>query len=98
MHKIIKIILIVLSVVGTILWVQLPSTDVPEAEAISSGSMNFMFIITFILLAIAVVASLFFGLKNVFSSPEGLKRTLIGVGGLVVVAIISYLQLARMLI
>tara|TARA_R110000796_G_scaffold37722_4_gene95419 strand:+ start:335255 stop:335629 length:375 start_codon:yes stop_codon:yes gene_type:complete len=62
-----------------------------ESEVtISNGSMNFMFIISFILFAIAVVASLFFGLRNVFSSPEGLKRTLIGVGGLVVVAILSY--------
>ncbi len=90
MNKIIKIILIVLSVLGTILWTQLPSVDMPRSEAIESGSMNFMFIITFVLLVIAVVASLFFGLKNVFSSPEGLKRTLIGVGGLVVVGIISY--------
>ncbi|QWX84030.1 hypothetical protein H0I23_16530 [Cellulophaga sp. HaHaR_3_176] len=90
MHKIIKIILIVLSVVGTVLWVQLPSIDVPETEAIGSGSMNFMFIITFVLLAIAVLATLFFGLKNVFSSPDGLKKTLIGVGGLAVVGILSY--------
>lgn len=87
MYKIFKILLIVLSVLGLILWVMLAR----ESEVtISNGSMNFMFIISFILFAIAVVASLFFGLRNVFSSPEGLKRTLIGVGGLVVVAILSY--------
>lgn len=90
MHKILKIILIVFSVAGTILWTQLPDGDMPKTDAIGSGAMNFMFIITYVLLAIAVVASLFFGLKNVFASPEGLKRTLIGVGGLAVVAIISY--------
>jgi flagellar biogenesis protein FliO len=90
MHKIIKIILIVLSIAGFILWTQMPSGDMMPSEAIGSSSMNFMFIITFVLLAFAVIVSLFFGLKNVFSSPEGLKRTLIGVGGLVVVAIISY--------
>ncbi|WP_255535164.1 hypothetical protein [Cellulophaga sp. E16_2] len=61
----------------------------PEVT-VGNGSMNFMFIITFILLAIAVLASLFFGLKNVFSTPEGLKRTAIGVGGLIVVGILSY--------
>lgn len=88
MHKIIKIILIALSVLGLILWVMLAK----EAEVtVGNGSMNFMFIITFILLAIAVFASLFFGLKNVFSTPEGLKRTLIGIGGLAAVAILSYL-------
>lgn len=87
MHKIIKIILIALSVIGLILWVMIAR----ESEVtIGNGSMNFMFIITFILFLIAVVSSLFFGLKNVFSTPEGLKRTLIGVGGLLVVAILSY--------
>jgi len=87
MYKIFKIILIVLSVLGLILWVMLAR----ESEVtISNGSMNFMFIISFILLAIAVISSLIFGLSNVFSSPEGLKRTLIGVGGLVVVGILSY--------
>jgi hypothetical protein len=87
MHKIIKIILIALSVIGLILWVMIAR----ESEVtIGNGSMNFMFIITFILFLIAVVSSLFFGLKNVFSTPEGLKRTLIGVGGLVLIAVISY--------
>jgi hypothetical protein len=78
----------VFSVLGLILWVLLAK----EAVVTSGNStMNFMFIITFILLAFAVLASLFFGLKNVFSTPEGLKRTLIGIGGLVVVAILSYI-------
>lgn len=87
MHKIIKIILVALSVIGLVLWVMLAG----ESEvAVGNSSMNFMFIITFVLLAIAVIASLFFGLKNVFSTPEGLKRTLIGIGGLAVVAILSY--------
>ena len=87
MHKIIKIILIALSVLGLILWVMLAK----EAEVtVGNGAMNFMFIITFILLAISVFASLFFGLKNVFATPEGLKRTLIGVGGLLLIAVISY--------
>ena len=87
MHKIIKIILIAFSVLGLILWVMLAK----EAEVtVGNGAMNFMFIITFILLAISVFASLFFGLKNVFATPEGLKRTLIGVGGLLLIAIISY--------
>ncbi len=90
MHKIIKIILVVLSIVGTVLWVQLPSVDVPVGEAVESGSMNFMFIITFVLLAVAVAATVIFGLKNVFSTPDGLKKILIGVGGLAVVAILSY--------
>ena len=87
MNKIIKIILIALSVIGLVLWIMIAKE--PEVT-VGNGSMNFMFIITFILLAIAVLASLFFGLKNVFSTPEGLKRTLLGIGVLIVIAIISY--------
>ncbi|MCM4162633.1 MULTISPECIES: hypothetical protein [unclassified Arenibacter] len=90
MHKIVKIILVVLGVIGAILWFQLPSADVPVTEAINNGSMNFMFIITYVLLGIAIAASVLFGLKNLLTSKGALKKTLIGVGGLLVVVVISY--------
>lgn len=90
MHKIVKIILVVLGVVGVILWIQLPSSDVPASEAINNGSMNFMFIITYILLGIAVFATILFGLMNLFTSKGGLKKALFIVGGLLVVVVISY--------
>ncbi|SRR5690606_5760128 len=90
MHKIVKIILVVLGVIGAILWFQLPSADVPVTEAINNGSMNFMFIITYVLLGIAIAASLLFGLKNLLTSKGALKKTLFGVGGLLVVVVISY--------
>ncbi|MCK0190615.1 hypothetical protein [Arenibacter sp. F20364] len=90
MHKIVKIILVVLGVIGAILWFQLPSADVPATEAINNGSMNFMFIITYLLLGIAIAASVLFGLINLLTSKGALKKTLIGVGGLLVVVVISY--------
>ena len=90
MHKIVKIILVVLGAIGAILWFQLPSADVPVTEAINNGSMNFMFIITYLLLGIAIAASVLFGLMNLLTSKGALKKTLIGVGGLLVVVIISY--------
>ncbi|HLT51106.1 MAG TPA: hypothetical protein VKZ93_04070 [Arenibacter sp.] len=90
MHKIVKIILIVIGVIGTILWFQLPSTDVPAAEAVNNGSMNFMFIIAYILLGISVVATILFGLMNLFTSKGGLKKALLIIGGLLVVVVISY--------
>ena len=90
MHKIVKIILVVLGVIGAILWFQLPSADVPVTEAINNGSMNFMFIITYLLLGIAIAASVLFGLKNLFTSKGALKKTLFGLGGLLVVFVISY--------
>ncbi|WP_086477681.1 MULTISPECIES: hypothetical protein [Arenibacter] len=90
MHKIVKIILVVLGVVGAILWFQLPSSDVPASEAINNGSMSFMFNITFALLGIAIVATVLFGLKNLITSKGGLKKAAFVVVGLLIVVAISY--------
>jgi len=90
MSKIVKIVLVVLGVLSAILWYQLPSRDVPASEAADSGAMNMMFIITYILLAFAVVVSLVFTLKNLFANPKSLKKTLMVIGGFVVVVLISY--------
>ena len=90
MQKIVKIALIVLGLVSAVLWYLLPSSDMPVAEAASSGAMNAMFIITYLLLGIAVVVSLVFTLKNLFSNPQGLKKTLFVVGGFLLVVVISY--------
>lgn len=90
MHKIVKIILIVLGAAAAILWTQLPESEVPASEAVDSGSMNFMFIITYVLLAVAVIVSLLFSLVNLFSNPQSLKKTLFVVGGFLAVVAISY--------
>jgi len=88
MNKIIKILLIVIGLVAAVLWFSLPSADDPQA--INSGAMNFMFIIMYILLAIAVVATVFFGFTKLLSTPGSLKKALFGIGGLAIVVAISY--------
>ena len=90
MQKIVKIALIAIGLIGAILWFLLPERDMPADEAAQSGAMNAMFIITYILLGVAVVVSLLFTLKNLFSNPQGLKKTLFVVGGLILVVVISY--------
>jgi hypothetical protein len=90
MYKIVKIVLAVIGLIGVILWFQLPSGDVPATEAIESGSMHFMFVITYILMAIAVIASLAFSLIHLFANPKSLKKTLYVVVGFLVVVAISY--------
>lgn len=90
MYKIVKIVLAVLGLIGALLWFQLPSTDVPASEAMESSSINFMFIITYILLAIAVFFSLVFSLLNLFSNPKSLKKSLMVIGGFLLVVAISY--------
>jgi len=90
MNKIVKIVLAVLGLLSAILWYQLPSRDVPAAEAAQSGAMNMMFVITYLLLGIAVVVSLLFSLINLFSNSASLKKTLMVVGGFLVVVIFAY--------
>ncbi|NNE02174.1 MAG: hypothetical protein HKN52_03325 [Eudoraea sp.] len=90
MHKILKIFLLVVGVVSAILWYMLPERDMPTAEAAQSGSMNAMFMITYLLLGIAVVSSLVFTLMNLFSNPKGLKKTLFVIVGFLLVVGIAY--------
>lgn len=90
MHKIVKIVLIVLGLLGTLLWFMLPSSDVPAAEASQNTSMNLMFVMTYVLLAIAIIASVLFALAKLISSPESLKKTLFTLGGFAVVVVIAY--------
>jgi|TARA_R110002051_G_scaffold314914_1_gene392532 uncharacterized membrane protein len=90
MHKILKYILVALSLIGALLWFQLPSADMPASEAVNSTPMNLMFIITYILLGIAIVVSLVFALKNLFTTPENMKKALFALGGLLLVVAVSY--------
>ena len=88
MNKIVKIILIVIGLLAAVLWFSLPSADDPNA--INSGAMNFMFIIMYILLAIAVVSAVFFGFTKLLSTKGSLKKALFAIGGLAIVVAISY--------
>jgi hypothetical protein len=92
MHKILKIFLLVIGVVSAILWYLLPERDMPTAEAAQSGAMNAMFMITYLLLGIAVVASLVYTLLNLFSNPKGLKKTLFVIVGFLLVVAIAYVM------
>lgn len=90
MHKIVKIGLLVIGLIGAALWFMLPEREMPPAEAAQSGAINGMFIITYILLGIAVAASLLFTLKNLFANPKSLKKTLMVIGGFLLVVAIAY--------
>ncbi|MGJ8735857.1 hypothetical protein D9V96_004920 [Zobellia laminariae] len=88
MHKIVKIVLVVVGLVGAALWFMLPEAEMPAAEAANNGALNAMFAITWLLLGVAVVFSVAFALKNLLSNPANLKKSLfILVGFLLVVGI-----------
>ena len=89
MQKILKIVLVVIGVVGAVLsFFFMPSGDDPEA--INSGSIDLMFLLTWILLIAAAALALFFGLKKMMTTPGGLKKALYAIGGLAVIVAISY--------
>ena len=90
MHKYLKIALIVIGLLGAILWTQLPDSDMPASQAVNSGALNAMLVITYILIAIAAAVSLLFTLKKVFSKSSNTKITLMSLGAILLVVIISY--------
>jgi hypothetical protein len=90
MHKFVKIGLIVISIIAFILLFFMPDSDMPMAEAMESGGITGMFSLAYILLAIAVIATLVFGLKNMASTPGGLKKSLFGIVGLLIALGIAY--------
>ncbi len=90
MHKIVKIVLVLLGAVGAILWFLLPAAEVPPAEAAQSTSISLMFLVTYLLLGIAIFFSVFYSLKNLFSTPASVKKALFVLGGLLLVVAISY--------
>ncbi len=90
MNKIVKIVLAVIGVIAAIMWYQLPGRDVPVSEAVDSGAMNIMFLIMYILLGVAVAASLLFTIVNLIAHPQKLKKTLMVVAGFLVLVVIAY--------
>ena len=90
MHKIVKIGLIVISVIAFIMLFMMPDGDMPAAEAMGSTGITVMFALAYILLAVAVIATVVFGLKNMVSTPGGLKKALFGIVGLLVLLGVAY--------
>ncbi|NNE32561.1 MAG: hypothetical protein HKN40_09345 [Winogradskyella sp.] len=91
MHKILKIIVAVLSLAGIISLVRIIAAG---DEAIDTGEkaglVDPMAYIAYITLAIILLFVVFFVLKNLFTNTAGLKNTLIGVGAFAAILIIAY--------
>jgi len=89
MHKILKIVLIVLGVIAAIMcFFMMP--DAADPDAINSSGISGMFVIMWLLLVVATITALFFGLRKMLITPGGLKKALFSLGGLAVLFIIGY--------
>jgi len=91
LHKILKIVALVLSLVGIVSLVRIIAAG---DEAIESGEraglVDPMAYVAYITLGLILVFVLIFVLKNLFTNTAGLKNTLIGVGAFAAVLVVSY--------
>lgn len=89
MHKIIKIVLIVVGVIAAIAsFFMMP--DPADPDAINSSGITIMFALMWLLIAVATLLALFFGLQKMLTTPGGLKKALFALGGLAVMFGIGY--------
>ncbi len=95
LHKILKIVAAVISLVGIVSLVRIISKGDDEIDAAAlAGDTSIvepMAWAAYIMLGLVLAFVLFFVLKNLFTHTEGLKNTLIGVGAFAAVLIIAYL-------
>jgi NADH:ubiquinone oxidoreductase subunit 6 (subunit J) len=94
LHKIFRIVVAVLAIVGMIFGAMIMSTPAEEISE-STASVNNMMYVTYTVLFIVLALVVLFTLKNMFSNPDTLKRTLKGLGAFAAVALICYYGLAN---
>ena len=88
MYKISKYVALALGAIGVILWGALSSTNSDDPN---NGAMQALFVLTYVLLAIAFVAVVASAAQNILSSPKALKKTLIYTGGFVAILLLAYI-------
>ena len=98
--KYIKILLYVLMGLGVavfLFWIVMsilqpqPSPDFSVGTVGSAKGVGVMLTYTYILVALALVVALAFPLINIIKNPKAAKRSLIGLGAMIVVLAIGYL-------
>ncbi|EDP72510.1 hypothetical protein FBALC1_15452 [Flavobacteriales bacterium ALC-1] len=94
MHKILKILAAVISLVGIVSLIRIISKgdDAIDAAAIAGDTaiVEPMAWAAYIMLGLVIAFVLFFVIKNLLTNTAGLKNTLIGVGAFAAVLIIAY--------
>lgn len=87
LHKILKIVALLLSVAGIIFLAMIIAKGDAEVAATGDGLDGFLYV-AYIIFAITILFVLFFVIKGIFSG--NIKNTLISVGAFLVIVIISY--------
>ncbi|AMD85750.1 hypothetical protein SAMN05444369_103115 [Capnocytophaga haemolytica] len=91
MYKIAKYGALALGAISVILWLVLSMSDAQSVqEFMNNASLQWLFILMYVLLAIAIIAVVVSALINILASPKALKKTLIYTGGFIVILLLSY--------
>ena len=90
MHKISRLIALILGVIGLVLcgWLMVSSDE--TKNSIDNFPMVGMFGVAYLLLVIGLVVVISSAVKNILSSPKSIKKTLLYAGAFLGVIIISY--------
>jgi len=91
MHKILKIVALVLSLLGIGLLIGILATGDEAIKGGDNAVVDYMSYVAYIVLFIILLLVVIFVFKNLFSNTGSLKNTLIGVGAFLAVLIIAYL-------
>lgn len=68
-----------------------PSPDYPIGTVGAAKGAQVLLLYTYVLFAIALIAALAFPLVNIIKNPKGAKKSLIGVGAMILILLVSYL-------
>jgi len=94
LHKILRIVALVLSVAGIIFLGRIIAEGDEEIKAAAlagdTAIVEPMAIVAYIILGLVLLFVVVFVIKNLFTNTSGLKNTLIGVGAFAAILIISY--------
>ncbi|WP_159946709.1 hypothetical protein [Polaribacter septentrionalilitoris] len=89
LSKILSIVVAVIAIIGAILFIRIFMTDSEDLEALSSAVGTIVTYSTS-LLYFAVGATIILSLIGLFTNPDNLKKTLLGLAVLGVVLVIAY--------
>ncbi|APX99172.1 hypothetical protein CLV86_1120 [Lacinutrix venerupis] len=94
MHKILKIVVAVLSLIGIISLFRIIAKGEEEVKGLAAAGdtslLEPMAWIAYIILALTLALVIFFVITNLFGGGSNIKNTLIGVGAFALVLIIGY--------
>ncbi|MFD0992497.1 hypothetical protein [Tenacibaculum geojense] len=90
-NKVLTIFVAVISVIGAILFGRVVAIDTEQAAELSAA-VSPLITFSIVLFGLSVAAALIASLLGVFKNPDALKKTLLGLVGLVVVLLVSYLM------